>query len=161
MSRSSKRFTERLRDIALRPGDVLVLKGDLVLLPTKLMELGLLPLAGREIRLGNPRRGLVPVVVLAGAMALTAFGLLPVATAFFTAAVLTVLLGSLSLREAYEAIDWPILIMLGALIPVSESIRTTGGADLIAGGLAQLASALPLYGALAISWWSQWPQRRF
>lgn len=150
VSRSSKRFTERLRDIALRPGDVLVLKGDLVLLPTKLMELGLLPLAGREIRLGNPRRGLVPVVVLAGAMALTAFGLLPVATAFFTAAVLTVLLGSLSLREAYEAIDWPILIMLGALIPVSESIRTTGGADLIAGGLAQLASALPLYGALAM-----------
>ncbi len=121
-----------------------------MLLPTKLMELGLLPLAGREIRLGNPRRGLVPVVVLAGAMALTAFGLLPVATAFFTAAVLTVLLGSLSLREAYEAIDWPILIMLGALIPVSESIRTTGGADLIAGGLAQLASALPLYGALAM-----------
>ncbi|SCW63315.1 Di-and tricarboxylate transporter [Rhizobium mongolense subsp. loessense] len=150
VSRSSKRFTERLRDIALSPGDVLVLKGDLVLLPTKLMELGLLPLAGREIRLGNPRRGLVPVVVLAGAMVLTAFGLLPVATAFFTAAVLTVLLGSLSLREAYEAIDWPILIMLGGLIPVSESIRTSGGADLIAGGLAQLASALPLYGALAM-----------
>jgi di/tricarboxylate transporter len=150
VSRSSQRFTERLRDIALRPGDVLVLKGDLVLLPTKLVELGLLPLAGREIRLGNPRKGLIPVLVLAGAMLLTAFGLLPVATAFFTAAVLTVLLGSLSLREAYEAIDWPILIMLGALIPVSESIRTTGGADLIAGGLAQLASTLSLYGALAM-----------
>ncbi|WP_085026499.1 SLC13 family permease [Ensifer aridi] len=150
VSRSSERFTDRLRDIALRPGDVLVLKGDLVLLPTRLMELGLLPLAGREIRLGNPRKGLIPVVVLAGAMVLTASGLLPIATAFFTAAVLMVLLGSLSLREAYEAIDWPILIMLGALIPVSESIRTTGGADLIAGGLAQFASSLPLYGALAM-----------
>ncbi|TCN21310.1 SLC13 family permease [Sinorhizobium americanum] len=150
VSRSSQRFTERLRDIALRPGDVLVLKGDLVLLPTKLVELGLLRLAEREIRLGNPRKGLVPVLVLAGAMVLTALALLPVATAFFTAAVLTVLLGSLSLREAYEAIDWPILIMLGALIPVSESIRTTGGADLIAGGLAQLASTLSLYGALAM-----------
>ena len=114
------------------------------------MELGLLPLVGREIRLGNPRKGLLPVGILACAMVLTAFGLLPVATAFFTAAVLTVLIGSLSLREAYEAVDWPILIMLGALIPVSESIRATGGADLIAGGLARFATTLPPYGALAM-----------
>ena len=150
VSRSSQRFTERLRDIALRPGDVLVLKGDLVLLPTKLMELGLLPLAEREIRLGNPRKRLMPMLILAGAMALTALGVLPVATAFFAASVLTVLFGALSLREAYEAIDWPIVIMLGALIPVSESIRTTGGADLIAGALTPLAGALPLFGALAM-----------
>lgn len=150
VSRSSQRFTERLRDIVLRSGDVLVLKGDLVLLPTKLMELGLLPLAEREIRLGNPRERLMPMLILAGAMASTALGVLPVATAFFAAAVLTVLFGALSLREAYEAVDWPIVIMLGALIPVSESIRTTGGADLIAGALAQLAGALPVFGALAM-----------
>lgn len=150
VSRSSQRFTERLRDIVLRSGDVLVLKGDLVLLPTKLMELGLLPLAEREIRLGNPRERLMPMLILAGAMASTALGVLPVATAFFAAAVLTVLFGAVSLREAYEAVDWPIVIMLGALIPVSESIRTTGGADLIAGALAQLAGALPVFGALAM-----------
>lgn len=150
VSRSTERFTHRLRDIVLRPGDVLVLKGDLALLPARLMELGLLPLAGREIRLGSTRKGAVPVAVLAAAMLLTAVGLLPVTTAFFTAAVLTVLLGALSLREAYEAVDWPILIMLGALIPVSESIRSTGGADLIASGLAHLASTLPVYGALAM-----------
>ena len=76
--------------------------------------------------------------------------MLPVATAFFTAAALIVLLGALSLREAYDAIEWPILVMLGALIPVSDSIRTTGGADLIAGWLSQLASLLPSYGALAL-----------
>jgi len=150
VSRSGERFTERLRDITLRTGDVVVLKGDLTRLPDKLKELGCLPLAEREIRLGNVRQGLVPVVVLASAMGLTAFGLLPVATAFFTAAALTVLLGALSLREAYEAVDWPILVMLGALIPVSESIRTTGGADLMAGWLSQFASALPSYGALAL-----------
>jgi hypothetical protein len=83
-------------------------------------------------------------------MALTAGGVLPVATAFFTAAALMVLLGALSLREAYQAIDWPILVMLGALIPVSDTIRTTGAADLLAGWLSQLASMLPAYGALAL-----------
>ena len=147
VSRSGQRFTERLRDITLQTGDVLVLKGDLTALPDKLRELGCLPLAEREIRLGNVRQGLIPVAVLGGAMGLTAFGVLPVAIAFFTAAVLMVLFGALSLREAYEAIDWPILVMLGALIPVSEAIRTTGGADLIAGGLSDLAKTLPSYGA--------------
>ena len=51
------------------------------------------------------------------------------AVAFFGAAVLLLLAHSLSLREAYDVIDWPILVMLGALIPVSDSLRTTGGTD--------------------------------
>ena len=150
VSRSGQHFTERLRDIVLQAGDVLVLKGDLTRLPGTLRELGCLPLAERAIRLGNVRQGLVPVAVLGGAMALTAVGALPVASAFLTAAVLMVLLGALSLREAYAAIDPPILVMLGALIPVSEAIRTTGGADLIARGLSDLAGTLPPYGALAL-----------
>lgn len=150
VSRSGQRFTERLRDITLQTGDVVVLKGDLVRLPDKLRDLGILPLAEREIRLGNVRQRLIPVAILVGAMLLTAVGALPVATAFFAAAVLTILLGALSLREAYEAVDWPIVVMLGALIPVSESIRTTGGADLIAGWLSQISSTLPPYGALAL-----------
>ena len=150
VSRSGQRFTERLRDITLQTGDVLVLKGDLTQLPDKLRDLGCLPLAEREIRLGNVRQGLVPVAILGGAMVLTAMGGLPVAIAFFTAAVLMVLFRALSLREAYEAINGPILVMLGALIPVSESIRSTGAADLIAAGLSDLAKTLPASGALAL-----------
>jgi di/tricarboxylate transporter len=80
VSRSGERFTERLRDITLRTGDVLVLRGDLTRLPDKLKELGCLPLAGRDIRLGSARQGLVAVVVLGSAMVLTAVGVLPVAT---------------------------------------------------------------------------------
>jgi len=69
------------------------------------------------------------VAVLASAMEVTTFGVLPVATAFFTAAM---------------------MVLLGALIPFSEAIRTTGGADLLAGWLSQLVSTLPSYGALAL-----------
>jgi di/tricarboxylate transporter len=150
VSRSGERFTQRLRDIHLMSGDVLVLKGDLGRFPDKLKELGLLPLAERQIRLGNVRQGLKPVVILGAAMLLTAFGVLPVATAFFAAAIAMVLFNALSLREAYGAVDWSILVMLAALIPISESIRTTGGADVMAGWLYQLSSGLPGYGALAL-----------
>jgi di/tricarboxylate transporter len=61
-----------------------------------------------------------------------------------------VLLGALSLREAYQAVDWPILVMLGALIPISEAIGTTGGAGLIAASLVQFAGTLPAYGAVGL-----------
>ena len=62
----------------------------------------------------------------------------------------TVMIGALPLREAYSAVDWPILIMLAALIPVSEAISDTGGTDLMAAGLSQLASGLDATGALAL-----------
>jgi di/tricarboxylate transporter len=150
VSRSGQRFTERLRDVELRAGDVLVLKGEIGRLPDHLKELNLLPLAQRTIRLGGGRQRFRPIAILLAAMLLTAFGVLPVAVAFFMAAIAMVAFRALSLREAYEAIDWPILIMLGALIPVSAAIQTTGGADLIAGGLYRLSSALPAYGALAL-----------
>lgn len=150
VSRSGQRFTDRLRDIDLRSGDVIVLQGPLAQMPAQLRELGCLPLAPRQIRLGSVRRGLIPVAILVAAMALAGTGTLPVGIAFFGAGVLIVLFGSLSLREAYETVDWPILIMLGALIPVSEAIRTTGGADLIAAGLSGIAAVLPGYGALGL-----------
>jgi di/tricarboxylate transporter len=73
-----------------------------------------------------------------------------VAIAFFGAAVILLLTRSLTLREAYDAIDWPILIMLGALIPVSDALRTTGGTDLVAAWLSNTAMSLPPYGALAL-----------
>ena len=118
-------------------------------MPETLGELRCLPLAERDLNIGR-KTSLLPVAVLAAAMVLVAFNLVPVAIAFFGAAVLLLLTGSLSLREAYDAIEWPILVMLGALIPVSEALRTTGGTDLIAAWLSNTAASLPSMGALAL-----------
>ena len=57
---------------------------------------------------------------------------------------------SLMVDAPYAPIEWPIIVMLGALIPVSESIRTTGGTDLIAGWLSTAAHMLPPTGALVL-----------
>ena len=150
VSRRGTRITQRLRDIVLKPGDVIVLQGPLSTLPERLRDLGCLPLAERALRLGNPGRGLLPLAILGGAMALTAVGFLPVAIAFFGAAALVVLTGGLPAKEVYRTVDWPILIMIGALIPVSDAIRTTGGTDLIAAWLSATAATLPAWGAVAL-----------
>jgi len=150
VSRSGERIAHRLRSLRFRPGDVVVLKGNLEQLPDTLGELRCLPLAGRDLRLGRGGHSYVPVLVLAAAMVLVALDVIPVAIAFFGAAVLLLLFRSLSLREAYEVIDWPILVLLGALIPISEAIRTTGGTDLIAGWLSSATGPLPPLAALAL-----------
>ncbi|HYD24802.1 MAG TPA: SLC13 family permease [Croceibacterium sp.] len=150
VSRSGERFVKRLRDIRLRAGDVIVLQGVLSQFPLRMQELGCLPLAEREVRLGNLSRSILPIAILGVAMALTALGLVSVQIAFFAAAAAIVMVGALPLREAYSAVDWPILIMLAALIPVSGALSETGATDLVAGGLSHLASGLPPFGALAL-----------
>ncbi len=150
VSRQGERLASQLGAIVLQAGDVIVLQGPLELLFERLGELGCLPLAQRTLRLGSARKGLLPVAILAAAMAATALGYVPVAVAFFAAAGLTILLGALPVREAYDHIEWPILVMLGALIPVSDSLRTTGASQIIGDWLGQLAATLPPWGAVAL-----------
>lgn len=150
VSREGERLTHRLGGTVLRAGDVIVLQGPLSLLPERLPELGALPLAERALRLGNSGRGLLPVIILAVAMIATATGYVPVAVAFFAAAALILAIGALPLAEAYDSVEWPILIMLGALIPVSDTLRTTGASQILATWLAHVAASLPPWGAVAL-----------
>lgn len=150
VSRREKRLTERLGEIRFRVGDVLVLQGDLDTLPERLRDWDCLPLVERNLTIGSFRNGLIPVLILILAMGSTALGLVSVPIAFFAAAVLMVATRTVPLRDVYSHIDAPILIMLAALIPVSDSLRTTGATDLIANWLSSTASVLPAYGALAL-----------
>jgi di/tricarboxylate transporter len=150
VSRAGTRIAHRLRAVRFQPGDVVVLQGDLNTMPETLGELRMLPLAERGLVLGRTRRGIIPVLILACAMLLVALNILPVAIAFFAAAAAAVLTKAITLREAYDAVEWPILVMLGALIPVSDALRTTGGTDLIAGWLSAMSGHLPPLGMLAL-----------
>ncbi len=150
ISRRGERLTERLGQIRFQNGDVILLQGHLKRLPELLREWDCLPLVERGLRLGSVRNGLIPLGILLVAMAATAVGMVPVAAAFFAAAVAMVLTRSVPLRDVYAQVDAPILIMLACLIPVSDTLRSTGGTDLIAGLLSQVASVMPGWGALAL-----------
>ena len=150
ISRQGEHLSRRLANTELRAGDVLVLQGPLEQLPSKLRDLGCLPLAQREMRLGVSKRSWLPIAILAVAMSATALGFVPVAVAFFAAAGLIMATGVLPVREAYDHVEWPILIMLGALIPVSDSLRTTGASEVIATWLSSTAATLPPWGAVAL-----------
>lgn len=150
VSRQGERIVRRMPNVIFREGDVIVLQGSLGGLPQTLNELGALPLAERELRLGSTRKGLLPIAILAVAMAATATGAVPVTIAFFAAAAAVVITGALPVRDAYEHVEWPILIMLGALIPVSDTLRATGVTEIIGTWLSATAASLPPWGAVAL-----------
>lgn len=150
ISRAGHRMTERLGVTVLSGGDVLLVQGTAEALPEMMETLGLLPLAERRIGLGSVRKEILPIAILLAALVLTATSLVPVAVAFFGAAVLMMATGAITPRDAYEAVEWPILVMIGALIPVSEALQTTGGTDLIGAWLSSAAMGLPVWAALAL-----------
>ncbi|MDY6962127.1 MAG: SLC13 family permease, partial [Pseudomonadota bacterium] len=150
VSRRGQRLSERLRDLTLMAGDVIVLQGNRNALPGVMQDFALLPLAQREVMLGTKRKAFIPLVILAAAMISTALGWVPVAIAFFAAALGMAVFRAIPLTDLYKAVDGPILIMLAALIPVADTLRTSGASELIAGALGNMATGLPPWAALAL-----------
>lgn len=149
VARHGERLKERLRSVQFRAGDILLLQGG-ESLQEALQSLGCLPLAERGLRFGHPRRIVLAVGLFGAALAAAATASLPVQVAFVAAGVSMVLARLVSLREAYEAIDWPIIVLLGAMIPVGQALESSGGAQLIADGLLRLSGRMPLSATLVI-----------
>ena len=143
ISRSGARIADKLGEVTFRVGDVVVIEAGERTLPGAMQSLGLLPLVERSVQIGGARRRYLPILVLAAAMVLLALHVVPVSIAFFGAAVVLVAAGSISMREAYGALDGQLLVLIGALIPVTDAIQTTGGAAIVAGGLASLLHGMP------------------
>lgn len=132
----------------LAAGDVLILKAQEEHAGEALAELSLLPLSEREVALGKKRFGYAPILALLGAIIALLLGA-PLPLAFATAAIAILLLRTMSMSEAYRSVEGPLLVLLAALIPISQAISTTGGDRLIAGFLAQAMGPMPPYAAIA------------
>jgi di/tricarboxylate transporter len=149
VGRSGRQIRDRLRATRFNVGDVVVIQGRSRGLTDVLAQLGCLPLAERNLALGQQRPRLLPVGILVAAIIAIATRLVPAEMAFFIAAVLVVLFRVLSPKQAYDAVDWPIVVMLGSLIPVGEALKDTGAAGLIGDVLTVAAAHLP--GSLAVA----------
>jgi di/tricarboxylate transporter len=149
VSRAGRPVQSRLMEHALQPGDIVALQGWGNTLYDTVSDLGCLPLADRSLALSRPRWRFVPLLLLLAAMTIVILRERSVEQTFFGAAVLCIALRQISLKEAYESIDWPIIIMLGALIPVGEALKDTGAANLIANALGHAAQHVP--GTMAVA----------
>jgi len=139
----------RLNQVRFQPGDVLLLQGDTETMPYALSELGCLPLAERRLTL-HKARSMIPIAIFLAAIVISAFGLLTAPVAFVGAVALLLASGHVSLRDAYDSVDWPILVLLGAMIPVGQALELSGGSMLIADAIASTSAYLPPWAMLTL-----------
>ena len=138
VARQGRRFEGRLRDATLSTGDVLLLEGQAGRLRAALADLGCLPLERRKLAL-EPRRVALPIGLFALGVAAAATGVLPAAAAFMTVVAAMVLLRVIRPAQVYESIDWPVIVLLGAMIPLGDALQSTGAAQLLAGSILAIA----------------------
>lgn len=150
VAREGARLKKFPEDIVMKAGDVLLLQGAVESLQEVLQQIGCLPLSERELRIGKPKRLILGSSIFIAALIIAGLGILPVQIMFTASAVVMVLTRFLSLKEVYESIDWSIIVLLGAIIPVSQALETTGSAQIVADIILKLAFAAPLWMSLAL-----------
>lgn len=149
VAREGQPLKPSLSDVRFKPGDVLLLQGDAEVLNDVFNRFGCFPLAQRSLRLGGKRQLLMPLGIFASAILASAFNFLSVPVAFTMAAGLMVLANVIPIRELYEHIEWPIIVLLAATIPLGGALERSGAADTLAGMALWVSQDAP--GMVAIS----------
>lgn len=124
--------TARLRVMKIRAGDVLLMQGSLEALNQFANNFACVPLAQRELRIPDKRKALMATGIMVVSVAVAALGLLPAAVSFAAGVLASMALRTVPLRSVYEAVDWPVVVLLGALLPVAGAMQSTGAANFMA-----------------------------
>ena len=150
VARQGRPMRRRLGDIRFRVGDVLLLQGSESHINEHVASLRLLPLEEREVRVGVFSKVSLAVAIFGIAIALSMFKIMPTTLSFLCAICAYVFLGILPMRDLYRQIDWPVIVLLGAMIPVSGALQDTGLTEKIAILANNLKGNLPEWGILLI-----------
>jgi len=140
VSRQGKPFRDRVRQLTIEAGDVLLLLGPAERVHDVAVWLGGLPLAPRGLQVTQRNKALVAGGLFAAAVALAAFGVLYLPVALALTVALYVVFDITPLRDVYDSIEWPVIILLGSLIPIGAALETSGGTELIARGIVAITA---------------------
>ena len=140
VSRQGKRFREKVRALTIKPGDVLLLLGSEDRVTDITWRLGLLPLVDRGHSVLQREKAWLAVGVFAAAIAAASFGVVYLPIALGCVVALYSLLNIVPLRDVYNSVEWPVIVLLGSMIPIGGALESTGGTALIAGGIVDIAA---------------------
>ncbi len=145
VSRQGQKFYDRVRRLPIRPGDILLLYGHAERMPEVVSHLGCLPLAERGLDVTQNQKIWKAVAIFVGFIAASSLNWIDLPVALGCVATLYVLLKIVPIRELYDQIEWPVVVLLGSMIPLGEALQNSGGTELIAGGILAFTAGLPAY----------------
>jgi di/tricarboxylate transporter len=140
VSRQGKQFRDRVRELTVRAGDVLLLFGPKKRLPEISVWLGTLPLAQRGLELIQREKAWLAAGIFAAAIALASLEILYLPIALAAVVALYAVFNVIRPRQVYESVEWPVIVLLGSLIPIGTALETSGGTAQIAGWITHISS---------------------
>lgn len=132
VSRQGERARARLRAMPLRAGDLLLMQGPSEAIAEFASDNGCVPLAQRELHIPSQRKAWQASAIMLVSVGAAALGWLSAPIAFALGVLASMVLRTVPPRSVYAAIDWPVVVLLAALMPVASTLESTGTADLIA-----------------------------
>jgi di/tricarboxylate transporter len=142
VSRQGRRFRDNVRKLILQPGDVLLLLGPEERLGDVTGRLGLLPLADRGQRVIQRQKAWQAVAIFGVAIGAASTGLVYLPIALGCAVAAYVLLSIVPIRDVYNSIEWPVIVLLGSMIPIGGALQATGASTLIVDGITGISAGL-------------------
>ena len=140
VSRGGQRFRDNVRKLELRAGDVLLLLGADERLNDVTNRIGLLPLKDRGQRVLQRDKAWLAAGIFTAAITAASVGVVYLPVALGCVAALYVFLDIVPIRKVYNSIEWPVIVLLGCMIPIGGALQSTGGTALIASGIVDLAA---------------------
>ena len=150
ISRNGKRITKQVRKTEVHAGDILLLLVPQDRGPDITEWLGCLPLAERGLAVTNDKKVWLAIGMFTAAVAAASTGLIYLPVALGLVVVGFVLTKIMPLAEIYDHISWPVVVLLGSMIPLGSALETSGGTDLIAGWLIDLTQGMAPWAILTI-----------
>jgi len=150
IARQGAPIKKRLEKIKFKVGDVLLLQGNAEILEDNINILNLLPLQIRNVEVGVFSKVSLSLAIFFSAIILSMFGVFPITLAFIMAVLMYIFTGILPIRDLYKEIDWPIIVLLGTMIPISNALQTTGASQLLAEALITTTQNLPHWSILTL-----------
>lgn len=150
ISRQGQAIRKRLSQEVFQTGDVLLVQADADAVHDTLQRLTMLPLADRGVPIGRRDQAWLAVALLGGAVLLASLGLLDLTLALALAAFGMVMAQIVPLREVYDSIEWPVVVLIAAMIPVGRALESTGATELIAQGLLGVSAGVPAWVVLGL-----------
>src|SRR5690606_2805045 len=150
ISRRGQRLQERVEKLAIRQGDVLLLLGPVDRLSEAAEWLGTLPIADRRHTVIQRRKAFLAIGIFVAAIALSVLGLVPLSIALASVVAMYAMLSILTPSEVYGSVEWPIIVLLAALIPIGSAFEDAGGTEIITHAIIGQTDGMPVWLILAI-----------
>ncbi len=140
VSRQGRRFRDHVRQLTIKPGDVLLLLGSNERLRDATNRLNFLPLKHRGQRVIQRRKAWLAVGLFAAAIFAASIGAVYLPVALGCVAAAYVFLDIVPMRDIYDSVEWPVIVLLGSMIPIGAALQSTGGTVLIAAGIVDISA---------------------